>query len=786
MLRETNAAAAREWKRITARRLYLVVAVILPLFCLFFMATIFGNGQMEQIPIGIVDLDDTAYSRNIARRMEAVPTFKVTSRPADEAEARRLVLKKEIYAYLVIPNRFERKAVTGNEATLPYYYHYALLSVGGEVMAAFESSLAGISLAPIVLTAEALGVEAGRIETFLLPIEADMHPLYNPGMDYSIYLTLPFYYILVQILLLLLTVYAIGSEFKEDTAAQWLQTAGGNILAAVVGKLLPYTLCFATIALTANFVFFFAMHIPLQGSLLWVNILSLLFLVATQSLGVLLFALVPKLSYVISGASMIGSLGATLSGVTFPVTSMYGAVRAASLLFPVRHFTEAVQGVVYFGAGFADVWQQVSVLLLFLLAAVAALPLLRKAPGKAIPDKPDGAETALQNAGRQAFNRSLPEVMRQEWYRISRNPSAVLVLAGGVFLYGLLYNYMYAPNVVRDAPLAVVDASHSSLGREYTRWIEATPQVSVAARTPYLSEARRWMREGSVKGILYLPRDFENRVKRGESSAFVLYAATDAFLTFKGMKEAASRVMLALCNAHRADGAVFLPPQGVVAVASSAPVGVMGTAVYNPTEGYGSYLIPAVLIVILFQTMFMVVAMLQGEAGEERRLRPQADGNPPSWRERLRVVAGRSGVHVMLYGVFSLFLLGLLPRLFAIPHQASAANIVLLLIPFLLATSLLVQSLARWCSDSEAPLLCIAYFSVGYIFLSGVSYPLELMPKVWLAAHHLLPAAPAVLAFVKLNSMGATVADTLPQLLTLWAQVVLFGFLAVKYQNVSR
>lgn len=118
------------------------VCLILPLFCLFFMATIFGSGQMENIPIGIVDQDNTATSRNISRRISAAPTFHVTEHFTDEASARQALQRKEIYGYLSIPPRFEQKAVSGTDATLTYYYHYALLSVGSELMAAFETTLA--------------------------------------------------------------------------------------------------------------------------------------------------------------------------------------------------------------------------------------------------------------------------------------------------------------------------------------------------------------------------------------------------------------------------------------------------------------------------------------------------------------------------------------------------------------------------------------------------------------------------------------------------------------------
>lgn len=793
----------RECHRITSRRLYFGVCILLPLFCLFFMATIFGNGQMENIPIGIVDQDNTAASRTIARRIAATPTFRVTEHFTDEASARQALQRKEIYGYLSIPPQFEQKTVSGTGATLTYYYHYALLSVGSELMAAFETTLAPVALSPIVVQAEALGVGQEQIQTFLLPVEANTHPLYNPDMDYSIYLSQPFFFVLFQILILLVTVYAIGSEFKFGTTQEWMGAAtpagkdpanlrNADMLTAVAGKLLPYTVMFSVIGILANYVLFGLMNIPFQGSLWLMNIVTVLFIMATQALAVLIFSIFPKIAYIISVVSMVGSLGATLSGVTFPVTAMYAPVHAASYLFPVRHFTEATQAMIYFDAGFAYFWQSVAVLLVFLLLAILILPLLkwwilrRKESEETlhIGDKAlsgiaaTDIQSGISSGTSPGTEASLSNVIRHEWKAIATNPAILLVLAGGIFLYGLLYNYMYAPNLVRKAPVAVVDLSHSALSREYVRWLDAAPQTSVYAQTPDILEAREWMKKGEVTGILYIPSDFETHVARGETSVFTLYAATDAFLNFKGLQEASSRVMLAVNDAHRCAGTVFLPPQGLLAVASSTPVSVSGTALYNYTEGYGSYLIPAVMIVIIFQTMLMVIAMLTGEEAEQRREGIHSM-RARSLKDMLCIVSGRTFVYVMLYVVFSMFLLGLLPHIFSIPNIGSGWDIVTMMIPFLLATSFFALAVSRWFTDSEAPLLMIAFFSVGYIFLSGVSYPLELMPWYWQAAHYVFPVAPAVLAFVKLNSMGGSLADIWPQMLTLWIQVIIYGAWAV-------
>lgn len=369
----------RELERMVSRRLYFGACIVLPLFCMLFMSTIFGDGQMENIPIGIVDLDRTATSRQVARTVASVPTSRVTASYADELHAREAMQRKQIYAYLVIPRQFETDLLGGRQTFLPYYYHFALLSVGVEIRSAMESVLATVALGPVAAAGLASGGAEPRIESFLLPVGMQAHPLFNPSLDYSVYLSHPFFFILLQILILLITLYALGSEIKFGTAEAWLRTAGMNIYAAVAGKLLPYTVLFILMGMLGNYVLFGIVHIPLDASLWPLNLTTALFVVATQALAVFLFSLFPALSITISIASMVGSLGATLSGVTFPARSMYPAIHALTYLFPVRHFVQINQNILYGNYGYAYAWGHVAALFLFLLPALAILPHLKRA-----------------------------------------------------------------------------------------------------------------------------------------------------------------------------------------------------------------------------------------------------------------------------------------------------------------------------------------------------------------------------------------------------------------------
>ena len=180
--------------------------------------------------------------------------------------------------------------------------------------------------------------------------------------------------------------------------------------------------------------------------------------------------------------------------------------------------------------------------------------------------------------------------------------------------------------------------------------------------------------------------------------------------------------MLALNDRYRPEMLVFLPQQDASKIVSAQPISVVGTALYNFTEGYGTYLIPAVLIVIMFQTLLMVIGMISGEERDSGTIvRFASEGL--SFGRIARVIISKTFVYCVLYTIFALFLLGLIPLLFGLPDIGNYLNTLILLIPFLLATSFFGLAASYFFTDSEAPLLMIAFFSVGLIFLSGVSYP---------------------------------------------------------------
>ncbi|MGL5704100.1 MAG: ABC transporter permease [Tannerellaceae bacterium] len=368
----------RECGRIQSRRLYFGVCIFLPLLCIFFMATIFSTGIMTDLPIGIVDQDNTQTSRSVIRNIDATSSMHVAHIYSDIETARQNMDDKKIYGYIIIPQNFEQDVFGFRSPTISYYYHYALLTVGSTLFAEMTVLLKSVAAVPILSQGQAMGMSNQDIMSVLMPVSVDNHPLFNPALNYVTYLSTIFVFVLLQILIILTTVYVIGIELKYNTSHEWLRASGNNIVFAVFGKLLPYTIMFTIMGIFTNVVLFSFLKIPLPCGYWPVNIAAFLLVISYQCLGLMIFSVFPLLKIIISGASLFGSLGATLAGVTFPVESMPPVIHGLSYIFPIRHFVVIFQNAIYGDNGFYYVWQNYAGMFIYCILAILTLPLLKK------------------------------------------------------------------------------------------------------------------------------------------------------------------------------------------------------------------------------------------------------------------------------------------------------------------------------------------------------------------------------------------------------------------------
>ncbi len=373
------AVVKRECLILTSKPLYLFTALILPLFALFFMTTIFGNGMIDSIPVGIVDEDNSQMSRNIERLCSAVPEISVTQKFSNTAEARDALLSKKIYGYLIIPNDFQEDVEANRNTSLVLCYHYAFLSVGSEVMQGFLNALKIIAVYPLQQTTDFLGIDDNTLESIASPISIAAHPLYNPSLNYSSYLTFPYFWVLFQILILLNIAYSFGNDFKDKRKTrECLSVGNGKFVNVILGKLFPYIITFSSIAIFANTLMFCVLDFNLSSNLFSIIIICILFISATCSVSLFLFSIYPNLPIIISFISMFGSLGATFAGVTFPVNAMYSIFEKISFFFPIRHFVVITDYLRYESHALLYYWESLVMLMSFNILIIFATLLLKK------------------------------------------------------------------------------------------------------------------------------------------------------------------------------------------------------------------------------------------------------------------------------------------------------------------------------------------------------------------------------------------------------------------------
>lgn len=332
------AVVKRECHVLTSKTLFLFTTVLFPLFALFFMSSIFGNGMIDKIPVAVVDEDFSEMSREITRLCSAVPEIRVTEVVHNTAEACDKLLAKKIYAYLIIPHDFQNDVMANRKTELVLCYHYAFLSVGSEVMQGFLKALKIIAVIPIKDITDFLGINDTSLETIASPINIISHPLNNPSLNYSEYLSFPYFWVLFQILILLNIAYSFGRDFNDNEIRKSMATADNSFTIMTIGKLIPYILIFSIIGTFANIMIFNILEITTTNNLLGIATVSILFICATASIALFIFSLYPKLPVIISFISMFGSLGATFAGVTFPVNAMFPFFEKMASIFPIRHF----------------------------------------------------------------------------------------------------------------------------------------------------------------------------------------------------------------------------------------------------------------------------------------------------------------------------------------------------------------------------------------------------------------------------------------------------------------
>ena len=371
--------AARECRILKSNPVYLLCMVVFPLFVTFLFTSLMNEGQPQNLPIGIVDLDNTATTRKLERTLDAFSGTKIVKRYSDVSEARRAMQHNEIYGFLLFPEGTTDKLLSARRPDISLYYSNTSLTAGSLVFKDLKTiSLLG-SAAVGSSTMSAKGYTQEQINTFLQPIALDFHAVNNPWVNYNIYLSTTLVPGTFFLFIFLITAYSVGSELKHKSARKWLTMAGGNIMTALFGKLLPQFLIHMVVILIYSIYVFGILDFPHPGGIIPIMVLSLLCVLSAQGLGLFFFGIFPSMRMSMSVCSLLAVLGFSFAGTAFPVFAMDPELEILANIFPLRHFFMIYQISIFNGMPLADVWPNIVALLIFAVLPIFVLPRLNKA-----------------------------------------------------------------------------------------------------------------------------------------------------------------------------------------------------------------------------------------------------------------------------------------------------------------------------------------------------------------------------------------------------------------------
>lgn len=371
--------ALRECKIFRHNPIYLFCMLIFPLAVIFFFTSLLEAGQPRELPVGIVDLDNTSTTRSLIRRLDAFQSTRVAGFYSSVSEARQAVQNNKIYGFLFIPKGTTQKLLASRQPKVSFYYSQTTL-VSGSLIYRDMKTIATLGSAAVgQATMRARGFTDAQIKNFLQPIVIDLHPLRNSTTDYNAYLTTVMVPGIIMLFIFLITTYAVGTELKFRHGKQIVEMGGGRIVVTLTGKLLPHTLVWLCITFFYSYYVFGIMGFPHPGGVVKIVLINVLMVLAAQGFGIFAFGLMPSLRMSMSVSSLWAVLSISMAGSAFPLIGMDGPLQSLSWLFPLRHYYMVYQICVLNDFPILDAWWHMSAMVAFILLPIPVLGKIKNA-----------------------------------------------------------------------------------------------------------------------------------------------------------------------------------------------------------------------------------------------------------------------------------------------------------------------------------------------------------------------------------------------------------------------
>ena len=362
-------------------------------------------------------------------------------------------------------------------------------------------------------------------------------------------------------------------------------------------------------------------------------------------------------------------------------------------------------------------------------------------------------------------------IWKQEFRTTFRDQGVLIFFVLVPLVYPLIYSFIYTNETIREVPTVVVDNSRSSLSREYLRKVDASPETSIVAYCADMEEAKLMLKDRKAYGIIYIPAHFSDDIVQGKQTQVSIFCDMSGLLYYKALLTANTNVSLAMNAAIKMERAGNTTARQDEITAY--PIEYEDVAIFNPTNGFAAFLIPAVLILIIQQTLLLGIGLSAGTAREHNQFKDLVPINR-HYNGTLRIVMGKGLSYFMVYSLVAVYILCVVPRLFSLNQIAIPGVLTLFTLPYLTACIFFAMTASIAIRNRETCMLLFVFTSVPLLFLSGISWPGSAMPSFWRYFSYLFPSTFGINGYVQINSMGATLNEVAFEYRALWMQTGIY------------
>ena len=342
-------------------------------------------------------------------------------------------------------------------------------------------------------------------------------------------------------------------------------------------------------------------------------------------------------------------------------------------------------------------------------------------------------------------------------------------------LYPLLYAYLYGREVVREVPVVVVDECRSATSREFLRKSDATPDLKIISYCSDIEEARNLIHRHKAYGLIHIPAEFERTLTEGRQATINLYCDMSGLLYYKAMLSGCTIVSLDMNRDIQMERLSGLSDWEKDVM--TMPIQNEYVTMFNPANGFQAFLIPAILVLLLQQTLVLGVAMLAGTEAERRRAGSLILGH--EYDNPMTVLCGKAIAYLLVYGFTATYVLCFVPWLFHMPQLWQLPTLIAFVIPFLLSSIFFAMCISFFVRDRESCFLLFVFVSVPLIFMSGISWPSSNMPAFWKVLAQIFPSTHGINGFARINTAGALLQDVRIESISLWVLTGIYFMLSL-------